>query len=100
MYGPRYQRMMAERRKDREDREAELRSQEDALLKTLDPEASVDDPNEQAKKDVIQDIAREREAPKTSGGDPLPSTSRTAKMTERQTKIYEDRKKRPKRAKA
>ena len=63
-YGPRYQRMMAERRQKQEERERELRAQEDALLHSMDPASVIDDPsqneNEEAKEELLQKVQSER----------------------------------------
>lgn len=83
-YGPRYQRMMAERRQKQEERERELRMQEDALLKSLDPASVIDDPsqneNEKVKEELLRKVQSERQAPKAPPPSGLPSTSgRSAK---------------------
>ena len=105
-YGPRYQRMMAERRRKQEDRESELRSQEDALLRSLDPASVIDDPdanaNEEAKEETLKTVQRERQAnkpPQTVKAPDLPSIRKESKMTPRQGAIYGAVKSREKRKK-
>lgn len=83
-YGPRYQRMMAERRQKQEERERELRMQEDALLKSLDPASVIEDPsqaaNEEVKEELLRKVQSERQVPQAARPPDLPTTSgRSAK---------------------